>query len=77
MKIFWQQLTPSDYIIQGSLNNASWYTLSQQTDGTFGPRTDEVTITGHYRYIRLYATARSQGNTEGYAISEIQVYSPE
>ncbi|PAJ76268.1 hypothetical protein CJF42_00835 [Pseudoalteromonas sp. NBT06-2] len=77
VKIFWQQLTPSDYIIQGSLNNASWDTLSQQTDGTFGTRTDNVSITGHYRYIRLYAEARSQGNTEGYEISEIQVYSPE
>jgi hypothetical protein len=42
--------------------------LKTVSGGAFGNRTDTNAVTGTYRYVRVYATARSAGNTWGYSI---------
>lgn len=44
------------------------------TGGTFGNRTDTVSVSGSYRYVRIYGTARSPGNSWGYSIWSLKVY---
>jgi beta-glucanase (GH16 family) len=72
--INWEAANAADYLIQGSNDNNNWTTLATQTGGTFGARTDTVSISGSYRYLRIYGTARSVGNNWGYSIYEVKVY---
>ncbi|WP_323814211.1 discoidin domain-containing protein [Cellvibrio sp. NN19] len=72
--IDWEAANAADYQIQGSTNGASWTTLKTITGGTFGTRTDTNAVSGNYRYVRIYATARSTGNQWGYSIWELKVY---
>ena len=72
--INWEAANAADYLIQGSNDNNNWTTLATQTGGTFGARTDTVSISGSYRYLRIYGTARSVGNNWGYSIYEVAVY---
>jgi regulation of enolase protein 1 (concanavalin A-like superfamily) len=72
--IRWEAANAANYTVQGSNNNASWTTLATRTGGTFGERTDTLTLSGNYRYVRMNGTARSAGNTWGYSIWEMEVY---
>jgi hypothetical protein len=72
--IDWEAANAANYQIQGSNNNADWTTLATRTGGTFGNRTDTVNVSGNYRYVRIYGTARSSGNLWGYSIFELKVY---
>jgi hypothetical protein len=72
--IDWEAANAANYQIQGSTNGASWTTLKTVTGGTFGTRTDTNAVSGNYRYVRIYATARSAGNQWGYSIWELKVY---
>jgi hypothetical protein len=72
--IDWEAANAADYEVQGSTNGTSWTTLKTVTGAAFGNRTDTHTLSGSYRYIRVYATARSAGNTWGYSIFELKVY---
>ncbi len=74
--IHWEAANASVYEIRGSNNNSTWTTLASETGGTFGDRTDVVTISGNYRYIQMYGIARSPGNQWGYSIWEIDVNGP-
>lgn len=60
-------------LIEGSNDNAQWTTLSFCSGGTFGDRTDNLDISGSYRYVRMYGTSRSAGNYWGYSIFEMVV----
>ncbi|MDO8343278.1 MAG: discoidin domain-containing protein [Cellvibrio sp.] len=72
--IDWEAANAANYQVQGSTNGTSWINLKTVTDGTFGTRTDTNAVTGNYRYVRIYATARSTGNQWGYSIWELKVY---
>jgi hypothetical protein len=71
--IDWEAANAANYLVQGSNDNTNWTTLKTFTGGTFGNRTDTNTISGSYRYVRIYGTARSTGNQWGYSIWEIRV----
>lgn len=72
--IDWEAANAANYEIQGSNNGTSWTTLKAVTGGAFGTRTDTQSVSGSYRYVRIYGTARSAGNTWGYSIWELKVY---
>jgi beta-glucanase (GH16 family) len=71
--IDWEAANAADYSVQGSNDNTNWTNLASRTGGTFGNRTDTLTIAGNYRYVRIYATARSATNQWGYSIWEARV----
>ena len=70
--IHWEAANAANYEIQGSTNNSDWTTLSSETGGQFGNRTDNVNITGTYRYVRMHGLSRS--SPYGYSIFEMEVY---
>lgn len=72
--IDWEAANAANYQVQGSTNGTSWTNLKTVTGGTFGTRTDTHAVSGSYRYVRIYATARSTGNQWGYSIWELKVY---
>jgi hypothetical protein len=71
--IDWEAANAANYTVQGSNNNSSWTTIAKRTGGTFGNRTDTLTLSGNYRYLRINGTTRSVGNNWGYSIWEIRV----
>lgn len=70
----WEAANAASYTVQGSNNNSTWTTIATRTGGTFGERTDTLTLSGNYRYVRVNGTARSAGNSWGYSIWELEVY---
>ena len=72
--IDWEAANAANYQVQGSTNGTSWINLKTVTGGAFGTRTDTHAVSGNYRYVRIYATARSTGNQWGYSIWELKVY---
>lgn len=72
--IDWEAANAADYQVQGSNNNSNWVTLATRTGGTFGNRTDTNPVSGSYRYVRIYGTARSAGNAWGYSIFELKIF---
>lgn len=72
--IRWEAANAANYTVQGSNNNSTWTTIATRTGGTFGERTDTLTLSGNYRYVRMNGTARSAGNSWGYSIWEMEVY---
>lgn len=72
--IHWEAANADQYEIQGSNNNSDWTTLATQSGGSFGDRTDQVNVSGHYRYVRIYGISRSQGNHWGYSIWQLEIY---
>lgn len=71
--IDWEAANAADYLIQGSNDNTNWTQLAAKTGGTFGNRTDTATLSGNFRYVRIYGTARSPGNAWGYSIWEVRI----
>ncbi len=71
--IDWEAANAANYLIQGSNDNTNWTQLASKTGGTFGNRTDTTAVSGNYRYVRIYGTARSTGNTWGYSIWEVRI----
>ena len=72
--INWEAANAANYEVQGSHDNTNWTTLATRTGGVFGNRTDTVTVSGTYRYVRVYGTVRSVGNNWGYSIFELQIF---
>lgn len=70
----WEAANAANYTLQGSNNNSSWTTIATRTGGTFGERTDTLTLSGNYRYVRMNGTARSAGNNWGYSLWEMEIY---
>ena len=70
--INWEAANAATYEIQGSNDNSSWTTISSESGGTFGNRTDTVTLSGTYSYLRMYGLSRT--SVYGYSIWEMQVY---
>lgn len=72
--IDWEAANAANYLIQGSNDNVNWATLSTRTGGTFGNRTDTVSVSGTYQYVRMYGQTRSSGNNWGYSIFSFKVF---
>ena len=70
--IHWEAANAASYQIQGSTDNSNWTPLSNQSGGAFGERTDTVSVSGIYRYVRMYGISRS--SVYGYSIYEMEVY---
>ncbi|HTF95195.1 MAG TPA: discoidin domain-containing protein [Cellvibrio sp.] len=70
--IDWEAANAASYKIEGSTDNKKWTTLATRTGGTYGDRTDVVAVSGSYRYVRMYGTARTSGY--GYSIWSFKVY---
>ena len=70
--IHWEAANAATYQIQGSSDGSSWTTLSSQSGGVFGDRTDNVTVSGTYQYVRMYGQTRT--SPYGYSIWEMEVY---
>lgn len=75
--IHWEAANADTYEIQGSTDGASWDTLATGSGGEFGDRTDELSLSGTYRYVRMQGISRSAGNDWGYSIWEFEVYGQE
>ena len=52
--------------------NEDWTTLASESGGVFGDRTDNVTVSGMYRYVRMNGLTRT--SVYGYSIWEMEVY---
>ena len=70
--IHWEAANAASYQIQGSNDNSNWIPLSNQSGGVFGDRTDNVNVSGVYRYVRMYGISRT--SVYGYSIWEMEVY---
>jgi hypothetical protein len=74
IEIDWEAANAESYDVQGSNDGSSWTTLKSFTGGQFGNRTDSLDLNGSYRYVRIYGTTRSSGNSWGYSIYEARIY---
>jgi len=70
--IYWEAANAASYEIQGSLDNSNWTALFSESNGAIGERTDTVSLSGTYRYVRMYGITRNL--TYGYSIWEMEVY---
>ena len=69
--IHWEAANAASYELQGSNDNSSWNTLTSESGGTSGARTDTVTVAGNYRYVRMQGLTRT--TVYGYSIYEMEV----
>ena len=67
----WETAYGKAFQIQTSTNNSTWTTIYSTTTGTGG--TQNLSVTGTGRYIRMYGTARA--TQYGYSLWEFQVFS--
>ena len=72
MDIHWEAANSASYEVQCSNDNINWQTIVNQSGGTFGNRTDQLTLAGSYRYLRIYGISRT--SVYGYSIWEVEVY---
>ena len=52
--IDWEAANAESYEMRGSNDNNTWVTLAAESGGSFGDRTDTVSLSGTYRYLRMY-----------------------
>jgi chitodextrinase len=70
VRLSWEAAYGSAYRIETSGNGADWTGVYSTTSGNGA--TDDLTITGSGRYVRMYGTAR--GTPYGYSLYEFEVY---
>jgi hypothetical protein len=66
----WEAAYATAFQIQTSNDGSTWTTIYSTTTGTGG--TQNLSVTGTGRYVRMYGTARATGY--GYSLWEFQVY---
>lgn len=66
----WEGAFGKNYQVQTSSDNANWTTVKTVTNGDGG--TDDLSLTGSGRYVRIYGTARGTGY--GYSLWDFEVY---
>nr|WP_228034831.1 discoidin domain-containing protein [Streptomyces spongiae] len=66
----WKAAYAKAYRIQTSTNGSTWKTIHSISAGTGG--TDDLTVSGKGRYIRMYATTGA--TSSGYALSRFEVH---
>ncbi|WFF05063.1 discoidin domain-containing protein [Micromonospora sp. WMMD1076] len=70
VSLAWEGAYARAYQVQTSTDGATWTTVFSTTNGDGG--TDDLTVSGTGRYVRVYGTARATGY--GYSLWEFQVY---
>ncbi|MFF8602250.1 discoidin domain-containing protein [Streptomyces sp. NPDC015232] len=70
IRLDWEAAYARSYRLQGSLDGTTWTDLHSTTSGDGG--TDDVTVTGTARYVRMYGTQRA--TPYGYSLYEFKVY---
>ncbi|MFJ3902949.1 discoidin domain-containing protein [Streptomyces sp. NPDC090025] len=70
VKLSWEAAYGKTYKIQTSADGSAWTDVYATTSGDGG--TDDLTVSGTGRYIRMYGTAR--GTSYGYSLYEFEVY---
>jgi hypothetical protein len=68
--LYWENAYAKAFQIQTSNDGTTWTTIYSTTAGTGG--TQNLSVTGSGRYIRMYGTQRATGY--GYSLWEFQVY---
>lgn len=68
--LVWEGAYARAFQVQTSDDGATWTTVHSTTTGAGG--TQNITVTGAGRYVRMYGTAR--GTAYGYSLWEFQVY---
>ena len=77
VKIYWEAANAESYTLQGSNNIITWEVLSSRSSGSFGDRTDELDVSGNYRYLKINGTSRApagNGDLYGYSIYEVEIF---
>ncbi|WP_370378084.1 chitosanase [Catenulispora sp. GAS73] len=72
VKLSWEAAYGKAYTIQTSDDDKTWTTVFSTTTGHGG--TEDLTVNGHGRYVRMYGTKR--GTSYGYSLYEFGVYGP-
>ncbi|MGC5288514.1 discoidin domain-containing protein [Micromonospora sp. DT231] len=70
VNLLWEAAHGRAFQLQTSDNGSTWTTIYSTTTGTGG--TQNLTVSGAGRYVRMYGTARGTGY--GYSLWEFQVY---
>jgi beta-glucosidase-like glycosyl hydrolase len=71
--IEWEVASAANYTIQGSTDATNWSTLATVTNtSSVDHNKITTTISGSYRYVRMYGTSRTTGY--GYSIWETSIY---
>ncbi|MEV4392919.1 glycosyl hydrolase family 8 [Nonomuraea sp. NPDC049607] len=70
VKLTWEAAYGKSYKIQTSPDGGTWTDVYSTTSGNGA--TDDLTVSGSGRYVRMYGTAR--GTTYGYSLYELEVY---
>ncbi|MEV8629758.1 discoidin domain-containing protein [Streptomyces sp. NBC_01268] len=70
VRLDWEAAHASAYRVQGSLDGTTWTDLYTTTTGDGA--TDDLTLSGTARYIRVYGTKRA--TPYGYSLYELKVY---
>ncbi|MGL1934532.1 MAG: tandem-95 repeat protein [Fibrobacterales bacterium] len=70
VNLLWETAYGRDYRIQVSDDAQNWTTIYTKTWGNGG--TDNITLSGSGRYVRLYGTAR--GTEWGYSLHKFKIY---
>ena len=68
--LIWENAYATGYRIEVSDNDTDWTPVYSTTTGTGG--TENLTISGHGRYVRFHGTARATGY--GYSLWEFQIF---
>ncbi|WP_411109537.1 discoidin domain-containing protein [Streptomyces sp. c-19] len=70
VRLDWEAAYASAYRIQSSTDGTTWTDRATVTGGDGG--TDDITVTGNARYVRVYGTQRA--TPYGYSLYELKVY---
>jgi hypothetical protein len=70
----WEAAYATAFQIQTSTDATTWTTIHSTTTATATGGTQNITVSGSGRHVRLYGTAR--GTPYGYSLWEFQVYGP-
>jgi endoglucanase Acf2 len=73
VEIEWEAANAEQYDIWLSEDGSNWWFATSYTDGTFGDRTDIITLNQTARYLSLVMTNRSSSNEWGYSIYDVRL----
>ncbi|GGO88748.1 PQQ-dependent sugar dehydrogenase [Wenjunlia tyrosinilytica] len=71
VKLVWDLSCATSYKVEFSTDNSTWKSVYSTTTGDGG--TDDLTVSGSARYVRMTGSARCRP-TMGYSLQEFQVY---
>lgn len=73
LEVDWEAANAEQYDVWLSNNGSDWWLANSFNGGTFGHRTDVVTLNQSARHVSLVMVNRSAGNKWGYSIYEVRL----